>query len=244
MEPLQSPSSPPKYNNVLIVVIVALVLIILLLLFKSPLPAPPGPPPAPPPPGREQGTELSKTKIQKGIILAYQCNAHYDVNALQLKTDDDGVIVVDFLPHTAQAVMQTAAVGNLVELEIGKRPDDEQVGYQLVSIRNIKSGAEFRGFNLPPPPDVPNHITENFNIENPSVMTDKYGGIVALKKNDLLFHFKPGLVDDIAGLIKSANKFGIQAVKRDDNLGFVNIQHDKVYIVLSLTIDNKTFLVR
>ena len=243
MELQRSSSSPPKYNKVLIVVIVVLVLIILLLLFKSPLPPPPGLPP-PPNPEREKGLKVGKIKYQTGIVLAYQYNAHLDVNALQLKTADKGVLTVEFLPHTAQAVMQQGPVGAAVDLEITSRPNDEAVVYRLVSIKNRKNATKFIMQDLPPPPDVPGHSIENFNLEKPDVIIDNYGGIVALRKGDLFFHFKPGLVDDISGLIKSAHRFGIQAVRRDDDLGFINVKHDKVYIVLSLTIDNKTFLVR
>jgi hypothetical protein len=81
-------------------------------------------------------------------------------------------------------------------------------------------------------------------VDNPQLLTDPYGGIDGIRKGNELFHFKPGLVDDIAGLMKSAKTITLSAVRRSEDFGFVNIDHDKVYIVLSLTIDHKTFLVR
>lgn len=237
----QQLSPPGKPNKALMVVIALLTLIILVLLFKSPLPAPPaGPLPLPPQPDQAIGV----VKQKSGKIISYKYNAHFDINSLQLQTKTDGLISVDFLPHTATKVMQTGAVGQMVKLEITSRPNDEQVGYRLVSIKNAATDSTFVMNELPPPPDVPGQLIENFNIANPVLVTDNYGGIVALRKGDLFFHFKPGLVDDIAGQIKASKLFGIQAVRRGDQLGFVNVKHDRVYIVLSLHINNKTFLVR
>ncbi|PLW89926.1 MAG: hypothetical protein C0154_09085 [Mucilaginibacter sp.] len=59
-----------------------------------------------------------------------------------------------------------------------------------------------------------------------------------------MFHFKPEQVEDIQGLIKNGHNFKLLAVKREDEQGFVNIHHDMVYIVISITIDNKTFMIR
>lgn len=244
MEPQRSSSSPLKYNKVLILVIVVLVIVILLLLFKSPLPAPPIPPPGPPRVDREWVGKPGKMKNLKGTIQAYNSNPHLDVNSLQLKTTDGETTVVEFFPHTAQAVMQAAPIAAPVELAITTRPNDEAVVYRLVSIKNLNSGAEVVMRNLPPPPEVPGYNIENFNLKNPDVVTNNNGNIVALRKGDLFFHFKPRAVDDISGLIKSYHDFSLQAVRRGDHLGFVNIKHDKVYIVLSITINNNTFLVR
>lgn len=242
MDPQQL-SPPPKYNKALIVVIAVLILVILVLLLKSPLPAPP-PRPTAGHPERDRPPGPENQKIKQGIVSGYKYNAHLDVNALELKTKTEGTITVEFPPHTAKMVMATGTIGQQVELAITSRPNDEQVGYRLMSIKNITSGKKFNTRDLPPPPDVPGQLIESFKLVSPIVITDSYGGIVALRKNDLFFHFKPGLVDDIAGLIKSTRQFGLQAVRRNDDLGFINVRHDKVYIVLSLNIDNKTFLVR
>ena len=240
----QLPKNPPvKYNKGLITVIILLLIIILLLLFKSPLPAPPGPPP-PPPLGREPGPGGEKLKSEEGLVTAYKYNVHLDINSIQLKTPESGTITIDFRPHTAKTVMGIGGLGQMVTVKFVTHPDNESVGYILKVIKNVKTGISANMDDLPPPPDVAGQSTENFNLLNPMVITDTYGGIVALRKDNLLFHFKPGLVDDISALIKSSHQFTLQAVRRDDNLGFVNIKHDKIYIVLSITIDNKTFLVR
>jgi len=176
--------------------------------------------------------------------MNYKYNPHLDVNALQVNTINAGTIIIDFRPHTAKAVMGIGGLGQSVTVDYSMHPDDEAVGYQLKRIENNATGKSLVLENLPPPPDVPDHAAQNFKVKNPQLITDQYGGIVALRKESLLFHFKPGLVDDIAPLIKESHSFGLMAVRRDDNLGFVNIHHDRVYIVISITLDNKTFLVR
>jgi hypothetical protein len=152
---------------------------------------------------------------------------------------------MDFRPHTARTVMAHAPIGDSVEIVTGSRPDDEYIVYQLHRIKNLRTHDEANLDALPPPPDVPpNYTAEDFTVDNPQLLTDPYGGIDGIRNSNLLFHFKPGLVDDIAGLIKSARTITLSAVRRSEDFGFVNINHDKVYIVLSVTIDHKTFLVR
>jgi len=230
-----------RQNYPLLVVIILLLLVIAWLLIKPPVPPPP---PGPPPPNGGKADGPEKLRTDSGIILGYKYNPHLDINAVRLKTRDAGVITIEFRPHTAKAVMGMGGVGQAVTVDFSLHPDDEVVGYQLKKIKNNKTGISRVMQDLPPPPDVPNHAAENFKLDNPLLITDQYGGIVALKKDSLLFHFKPGLVDDIAPLIKESHVFGLMAVKRDGNLGFVNVYHDMVYIVISVTINNKTFLVR
>jgi hypothetical protein len=203
----------------------------------TPLPGEGQQPPPPPP------VENLRTRV--GRVLGYTHNAHLDVNAIQLKTAGEGVITVDFRPHTAKTVMEHARVGDSVEIFSGARPNDEYIVYELHRIKNLRTGQEADLDTLPPPPDVPpDYTVENFTVDHPRLLTDPYGGIDAIKDGNRLFHFKPGLVDDIAGLIKSAPSITLSAVRRSEDFGFVNIDQDEVYIVLSLSIDHKTYLVR
>jgi hypothetical protein len=229
-----------KQKRILIAVIVALAAVIAMLLLKPQLPHPPRPPRPPEflPPNQE------KLKTLQGTVVAFNYNLHRDINAIVIKTESAGTITADFLPHTASAVMKVAGIGQAISFVYAMRPNNESVGYQLQEITNDKTKQTARLNELPQPPSVPDHAAENFNLQNPTLLTDNYGGIVALKKDSLLFHFKPGLVDDIMPLIKANHNFGLMAVKRDDDFGFINVDHDKVYIVISITIDNKTFLVR
>lgn len=238
------PDEPIKVKNYrpLLVVIIILLLVIIWLLIKPPVPLLPKPPVIHH--NRPQMERPHKQRVITGTVSRYRNNPHLDINALELKTEMAGVITIDFRPHTAAWVTKIGAIGEPVTVTYGLNPSDEVVGYQLIAIKNNKTGISQTLDNLPPPPDVPNHQTEEFNLEQPVLITDQYGGIVALRKNNLLFHFKPGLVDDIAHLIKESNTFHLEAVRRQDDQGFININHDKVYIVLRITIDNKTFLVR
>ncbi|EHQ27684.1 hypothetical protein [Mucilaginibacter paludis] len=234
-----------KQTRTLIAVIILLLLVIIWLWVKPPVPPLPAwRTPAPPPPQGPGMDGPQKQRTDSGVITAYRYNPHLDINAIQLKTKHAGTISIDFRPHTAKAVMSIGGLGQDVTVDYILHPNDEVVGYQLISIKNNRTGDSKVMEDLPPPPDVPSHITRNFRIDNPLLITDEYGGIVALRKDSLLFHFKPGLVDNIAPLIKDSHTFGLMAVRRDDDLGFVNVRHDKVYIVVSVTIDNKTFLVR
>jgi hypothetical protein len=202
-----------------------------------------GPPGPPPPPG--SADFKAKTKTARGTVLGFKYNPHLDYNAVQIKADQAGLLTIDFRPHTAHAVMDLAAANDSVEVTYMSHPNDEVVGYELVSIKNQRTGKQLVLDDLPPPPDVPpDHSAEYYTIRNPNLITDQYGGIVAIRDEHLLFHFKPGLVDDILPLIKTAREVGLSAVWRGDQFGFVNVYHDKVYVVLSVTIDNKTFLVR
>ncbi|WP_293784728.1 hypothetical protein [uncultured Pedobacter sp.] len=230
-----------KNNRPLLVVIILLLLIIIWLLIKPPVPLLPKPPLHHHEPKIERP---HKQRVITGTVIRYKNNPHLDINALELKTEKAGLITIDFRPHTAAWVIKIGALGDLVTVTYGLNPSDEVVGYQLIAIKNDRKGVSQILDDLPPPPDVPDHQTEKFKLEEPVLITDHYGGVVALKKDDLLFHFKPGLVDDIAPLIKKSDTFYLVAVRRQDDQGFININHDKVYIVLSITIDNKTFLVR
>ncbi|WP_293744131.1 hypothetical protein [uncultured Pedobacter sp.] len=234
---------PIKIKNYrpLLVVIIILLLVIIWLLIKPPVPV------LPKPPLHHNGPKMEgphKQKVITGTVTRYKSNPHLDINALELKTEKAGLITIDFRPHTAAWVTKIGAIGEPVTVTYALNPSDEVVGYQLLAIRNNRTGISQILDDLPPPPDVPNQQIEKFNPEKPAIITDQYGGIVALRKNNLLFHFKPGLVDDIADLIKENNTFNLEAVRRQDDQGFININHDKVYVVLRITIGNKTFLVR
>lgn len=205
----------------------------------------PGGPPPLPPAGRGVAAPPDKVKTAAGSVQGFGSNPHQDVNAIVIQIARSGVLTIDFRPHTAQAVIAVAAPGDSVVVEYSTNPNDEVVGYRLRRIKNIRNGKEAVLDALPPPPDIPpNHSAEYFTIHQPNLVLDHYGGIVAIKSGQLLFHFKPGLVDDILPIIKTSEALGLTAVWRDDHFGFVNVNRDKVYIVLSVTIGNKTFLVR
>jgi hypothetical protein len=234
-------------KNILLIVLILLLAVVGFLLLRRP--ATPFPPPDagihPPPGAPENPGGPENLKTRQGLVVGYRNNAHLDVNAVELKTTKEGLITVDFRPHTARTVMDHAPIGDSVEIVTGSRPDDEYIVYQLHRIKNLRTHDEANLDALPPPPDVPpNYTAEDFTVDNPQLLTDPYGGIDGIRNSNLLFHFKPGLVDDIAGLIKSARTITLSAVRRSEDFGFVNINHDKVYIVLSVTIDHKTFLVR
>ncbi|QXV64244.1 hypothetical protein INP83_14220 [Mucilaginibacter sp. 21P] len=228
-------------NRPLLVVIVLLLLVIIWLLIKLPIPWLPKPPLHDGPPKPKM---MDRIRSLAGVVESYRSNPHLDINAIQIKTSPAGVKTFDFRPHMAKAITQTAQIGDSVTVTYAMHPNDEEVGYQLIAIKNNITGKSDLLKDIPPPPDVPNHNTEQFKLSSPVVLTDKYGGIVALRKNNLLFHFKPGLVDNISSLIKQSKQFDLIAVHRLDDQGFINVNHDKVYIVLSISIDNKTYLVR
>ncbi|RZM27569.1 MAG: hypothetical protein EOO88_12455 [Pedobacter sp.] len=238
---VQVQPSGMRNNRPLLVVIILLLLVIIWLLVKPPVPLLPKPPLHGEPPKRGY---VRKQRVITGVVTGYKSNPHLDINALELETKTAGKVTIDFRPHTAAAVTRLGAPGQLVTVTYSLNPNDEVVGYQLMAIKNDNTGVSQVLEDLPPPPDVPNHQTVNFKLEKPTLITDQYGGIVALRQNKLLFHFKPGLVDDISMLIKESSRFDLVAVRRPDDQGFINADHDQVYIVLSITIDNKTFLVR
>jgi hypothetical protein len=228
-------------KNILLIAIILLLAVVGFLLLRHPT-TPPPPPDAGirPPPGAPENL-----KTRQGLVLGYQYNAHLDINAIQLKTLKEGVITIDFRPHTAKTVMDHAAIGDSIEVVTGSHPNDEYIVYQLHRLKNLRTRQEVDLDALPPPPDVPpNYTAEDFTLNNPQLLTDPYGGLDGIRNGNELFHFKPGLVDDIAGLIKSAKTITLSAVRRSEDFGFVNKNHDKVYIVLSVTADHKTFLVR
>lgn len=230
-----------QYYRPLLLVILLLLLVIIGLLVKPPVPPLPALLPSKDP-HMHAGPE--KVRSATGTVIAYKYNPHLDVNAVQIRTPTAGIITIEFRPHTAEATMEIGPVGQQVYVTYSLHPNDEVIGYQLVSIENKQSSSRQVLKDLPPPPDIPNHQTRNFRLDRPILITDIYGGIVALRKGNMLFHFKPGLVDDIAPLIKSGHHFNLMAVRRNEGQGFVNVNHDQVYIVLSITVDDKTFLVR
>jgi|GEM_PF-2859193 len=237
---LQDRPSKVRHNR-LLAVIILLLLVIIWLLVKPPVPLLPKAPVRDP---QAHADRVHEEQTITGIVTGYKNNPHLDINSMELQTKTAGEMRVDFRPHTAAAVTGIGAVGQSVTITYGLHPNDEVVGYHLIAIKNDKTAESQILDDLPPPPDVPNHQTENFKLDKPVLITDHYGGIVALKKNKLLFHFKPGLVDYIAPMIKVSTRFDMVAVRRPDDQGFINVEHDKVYIVLSITMDNKTFLVR
>ena len=235
-----------KNNNSFInwplVVLIGLLLLAVVYLLLKPDPLPPVPPPghrpAPPP-------HNLKSKTITGVVKEYLFNPHFDINAIRVNTASSGLITIDFRPHTAQAVEKVAPVNTNVEISYHLSPNDETVGYRLSTIRDLSTGELTDVDRLPPPPDLPpGYHAENFVLAQPQLVTDSYGGIVAIKDPPRLFHFKPGLVDDILPLIKSTDTIGLTAVRRDEQSGFINVNHEQVYIVLNVSIDHKTFLVR
>lgn len=82
-------------------------------------------------------------------------------------------------------------------------------------------------------PHYPN--ARYFTIQHPSLVTDGKGALLAVRNGRRLFEFKAGLADELLPLMKASNEIGVSAVERG---------HDTVYVVLSVTIDHKTYLVR
>ncbi|SDL40181.1 hypothetical protein [Siphonobacter aquaeclarae] len=231
----------PAVTTLLIGCILVLLVIIAVLLVRM---GPPGPPPGPPGPERGPATpEMLKTVT--GKVNGFADNVHLDINRLQIEKAGQGMLTFEFRPHTASAVTGVAQAGDNVEIAYDTQPNDEAIVYRLHRITNLNTGQVVDVDQLPPPPRIPpGQRAEVFNISNPEVITDGYGGIAALKVPGRLFHFKPEQVEDIQALIKNARQCTLLAVNRSDDQGFVNSDRDKVYIVISITINNKTFTIR
>lgn len=226
----------------LIVCIIALLAVIGLLLNRMNTVAPQGPPLPGPPVEAPPPAEL---KTVRGIVKGYQHNVHLDINGIQLQKEGDGVLTFEFRPHTANAILSVAKTGDWVEIAYNTQPNDEEIVYRLHEIKQLHSGNRVNVDQLPPPPRIPpGQQAQLFQTQNPTVITDGYGGIAALQTTGKLFHFKPEQVEDIQSIIKNGHNFSLLAVKRSDDQGFINIHHDQVYIVISVTIDNKTFMIR
>src|ERR1700761_3569386 len=106
-------------NIFLISIIILLAAVGFLLLRRPPTPPPPPEAGMHPRPGAPENL-----KTRQGLVLGYQYNAHLDVNAIQLKTLKEGVITIDFRPHTAKTVMDHAAIGDSIEVVTGSHPND------------------------------------------------------------------------------------------------------------------------
>lgn len=220
----------------LLALIAALLVVIVLLISRT---GPDKPSVAPPPP--PQGA----LKMVKGVVKGFGNNVHLDINSLQLDKSGEGKLLFEFRPHTAQAVWSVARPGDSVVLAYDTRPNDEAIVYQLHRIRNLRTQHEADLDRLPPPPRIPpGQRAQTFEVGPPQVITDSYGGVAALQSSGKLFHFKPEQVEDIQGLIKQGRHFTLMAVRRGDDQGFINIHHDQVYLVISITIDSKTFIIR
>lgn len=172
-----------------------------------------------------------------GVIQGFTANAHLDINAVELRVPGGGVSELDFYPHNASAVIAEAGPGDSVRVTFTE--------HRLHSIRNLQSGREIAVEQWAIPMDIPpNRRAEYFTIQHPDLVINPEGNIVALRSGRRLFHFKAGSVDDLLPFFKNSSPLGLSAVWRDDHFGFVNIDHDTVYVALSVTADNKTFLVR
>lgn len=230
----------PALTRLLVTFIILLLCVIGYLLFRlnSQMPSPP-PHKAPRP------HKPREIKTIAGTVTGYACNVHLDINALTLKTASRGVLKFEFRPHTASAVSGAGPVGSEVQVDYAANPDDESITYRLARIKNPAAGKLVDVDDLPPPPRIPpGQQAQTYRVLSPVIITDGYGGIAGLQDKGKLFHFRPGQVEDIQPLIKNCRDFIIQAVKRGDDQGFVNINHDEVYIVISLTMDDKTFMIR
>lgn len=228
--------------TVLLVLIGILLLIILFLLIQTNRPGPlPGHQPFPPEP-KHLKHEL---KSISGTVKGFVQNVHRDINGLKIETASRGALTFEFRPHTASAVLSAGHLEDSVQLEYFTQPNDESITYRLKKIKNLRSGEVTDIDNLPPPPRIPtNQTVQTFDLNAPEIVTDPYGGIAALRYEHKLFHFKPEQVEDIQSLIKLGRVFVLQAVRRGDDQGFVNADQNEVYIVISITIDNKTFMIR
>lgn len=228
----------------LVAAIIMLLAVIGLLLSRINLTAPPGPALSDPP---AVGPPLPAVDLRNvsGIVKGYVHNIHLDVNGVQIQKAGEGLLTFEFRPHTASAVLAVAKTGEKIEIGYNTRPNDEAIVYQLHKVKNLSDGISVDVDQLPPPPRIPQgQQAQLFNIRDPQVITDNYGGVAALQAQGKLFHFKPEMVQDIQALIKNGHSFSLLSVKRGDDQGFINIHHDDVYIVISITIDNKTFTIR
>jgi hypothetical protein len=177
--------------------------------------------------------------------LGFRPNRQLDIHAIEVKTAEKGMLTLDFRPQMAKTLMSVAGPGDPVEVGYAVNPADEGGGYRLYRVRNLRTGKEVALDKLPPPPDIPpDRNAEHFMIDLPTLVSDEYGEVVGIRSGSNVVHLKSALVDDILPQLKNAGQPGLSAVGRDDQLGLVNADHDKVYIVLSITIDDKTYLVR
>jgi hypothetical protein len=228
----------------LIVAIIALLSVIGLLLYRLNLAALPGPP-LPGPPLVGPPPVAADLRSVTGVVKGYVHNIHLDVNGVEIQKRGEGLLTFEFRPHTASAILAVAKAGSNVEIDYNTLPNDEAIVYQLHRIKNSDDGDMIDVDQLPPPPRIPPGVqAQTFIITNPQIITDNYGGVAALQAPGRLFHFKPEMVQDIQAMIKKGHNFGLLAVKRGDDQGFINIHHDQVFIVISITIDNKTFMIR
>src|ERR1700761_9096176 len=122
-------------RNVIIAILVLLLAIAGYLLYRRPGP----PPPRPDISLRTPPEQPDNLKNLNGVVVSYEHNAHLDVNAVRVKTATEGVIVIDFRPHTAKTVMEHAAIGDSVEVTTGSNPNDESIVYQLHRIENLRT---------------------------------------------------------------------------------------------------------
>lgn len=186
-----------------------------------------------------------KLKMEHGVVLGFKPNSQLDIDALLLKTADAGELTIGFKPHTAAALMRVTAPGDSVEVGYSLQLEEVGNSYRLRLVRNQRTGKEVAPDKLPAPSAVPpDRSAEYFLVRQPSFVLDEFGGVAGLWSGSKMFQLKPGLVYGILPLLKNAQQLGLSAVWRDDRFGFVNAVHDSVYIVLSITMDNKTFLVR
>ncbi|ASZ12113.1 hypothetical protein KTO58_14170 [Chitinophaga pendula] len=228
--------------TIALVIVVGILLVVIGLLINRIGPLPPGPPA--PLPEVEPPAHAGDLKKIRGTVTGYQHNQHLDINSVQIQKDGDGLLSFEFRPHTASLVLSIAQIGNEVEIGYNTRPNDEAIGYHLHTVRDIRSGKQVNVDQLPPPPRIPpGKLAQTFTVIKPEVIKDSYGGIDGLQSNGKLFHFKPEQVEDIQALIKNGHNFSLLAINRGDQ-GFINIHNDEVYLVISITIDNKTFMIR
>jgi hypothetical protein len=73
--------------------------------------------------------------------------------------------------------------------------------------------------------------------------------MAAIRSGRQVFQLGPGLADDIGPLIRGKDRLGVYAVVREDtprpaDPRRTDRRRDSVLIVLSVIVDNKTFLVR
>lgn len=230
---------------VLIVCIIVLLLVIGVLVYQIGRSGPPPPPPMDGPPPRPLERPGRELKEVEGLVKDYIHNEHLDINGIRLEKAGEGMLTYEFHPHAARAVLSVAQPGKDVLITYDTRPNDEEIGNELHAIKDVRTGKSVNIDQLPPPPRV---LQEErplaFTLERPTVLTDSYGGVVALRSGGKLFHFRPEQVEDIQALVKKGRNVKLLSVQRNDDQGFVNAQHDQVYVVVSITIDDRTFRIR
>ena len=183
----------------------------------------------------------SETAVDQasGLVTGFKSNKHGDIDAIELDTSKEGIIL-RFPPHTARQIMDNVAVGQQIvvsytkEEKPGKKPK-----YELDSIKGDQQNNTLTVAGKKPEKAAANSSVEKIKPETFTLVRDKKEEPVAILADNKLIHLHK---DDkeIAEAIRSDSALTIQAVLRPDE-GFVNEQNLPVYHIKSIDIDGRSF---